>query len=44
MAPRLKHGGAHLSDPEHQWHSDLLSRGFTGLLEGLLFAGVSRWR
>ncbi len=35
MAPRLKHGGAHLSDPEHQWHGDLLSRMFTGLLVGL---------
>ena len=53
MAPRLKHGGAHLSDPEHQWHSDLLSRGFTGLVLGLglavvgaalLFALVARAR
>jgi peptide/nickel transport system permease protein len=41
MAPRLLHGGAHLSDPEHQWRSDLLSRGGMGLLHGLLFAAVS---
>ena len=38
MAPRLLHGGAHLSDPEHQWRSDLLSRGGTGLGLGLLLA------
>ncbi|MFL6678288.1 MAG: ABC transporter permease, partial [Burkholderiaceae bacterium] len=41
MAPRLKHGGAHLSDPQHQWHSDLLSRGFTGLLFGLGLAAAT---
>ena len=40
MAPRLKHGGAHLSDPEHQWVSDLLSRGFSGLLLGLVLAAA----
>ena len=40
MAPRLKHGGAHLSDPEHQWHSDLLARGGMGLLRGALFAAL----
>lgn len=40
MAPRLKHGGAHLSDPEHQWRSDLVSRGFSGLLLGLVLAVV----
>jgi peptide/nickel transport system permease protein len=40
IAPRLQHGGAHLSDPEHQWHSDLLSRGGMGLMRGLLFAAV----
>ena len=38
IAPRLKHGGAHLSDPDHQWRSDLLSRGGMGLMRGLLFA------
>jgi len=41
VAPRLKHGGAHLSDPEHQWHSDLLSRAFTGLLFGLGLAAAT---
>ena len=39
-APRLKHGGAHLSDPEHQWASDLLSRGFSGLMLGLALAAA----
>jgi len=38
VSPRLLHGGAHLSDPEHQWSSDLLSRGFTGLILGLALA------
>lgn len=41
MAPRLKHGGAHLSDPEHHWASDLLSRGGMGLLRGVLFAALA---
>jgi len=40
MAPRLKFGGAHLSDPEHQWRSDLASRGGTALLRGLLLAAA----
>src|SRR6185295_12602133 len=38
VAPRLLHGGAHLSDPEHQWASDLLARGASGLLRGALLA------
>jgi len=38
VSPRLLHGGAHLSDPEHQWSSDLLSRGGTGLVLGLALA------
>ena len=38
VSPRLLHGGAHLSDPEHQWGSDLLSRGATGLALGGLLA------
>ena len=41
MPTRLKHGGSHLADPEHQWHSDLLSRGGMGLLRGLLFAALA---
>jgi len=40
VSPRLLHGGAHLSDPEHQWSSDLLSRGFTGLILGLALAAA----
>jgi peptide/nickel transport system permease protein len=39
MAPRLKHGGAQLSDPEHQWTADLVSRGVSGLVLGMLLAG-----
>jgi peptide/nickel transport system permease protein len=38
VSSRLLHGGAQLSDPEHQWVSDLLSRGGTGLGRGLLLA------
>ena len=41
MAPRLKHGGAQLSDPEHQWSADLVSRGFSGLVLGVLLAVVA---
>jgi peptide/nickel transport system permease protein len=40
VSPRLLHGGAHLSDPEHQWTSDLLSRGFTGLILGVALAAA----
>jgi peptide/nickel transport system permease protein len=40
VSPRLLHGGAHLSDPEHQWSSDLMSRGFTGLILGLALAAA----
>ena len=40
VAPRLQHGGAHLSDPEHQWASDLAARGGIGLLRGALLAVV----
>jgi peptide/nickel transport system permease protein len=38
VSPRLLHGGAHLSDPEHQWASDLASRVGTGLALGALLA------
>ena len=41
VAARLLHGGAHLSDPEHQWKSDLASRSGTGLLIGALVALAS---
>ena len=40
VSPRLLHGGAHLSDPEHQWASDLLSRGGTGLVLGVVLAAA----
>jgi peptide/nickel transport system permease protein len=40
VSPRLLHGGAHPSDPEHQWTSDLLSRGFTGLILGVALAAA----
>lgn len=38
--PRLKHGGAHLTDPEGQWAVDVLWRGAVGLLGGALVAAV----
>jgi peptide/nickel transport system permease protein len=39
--PRLKFGGAHLTDPETQWTSDVLQRTFLGCMGGLaLSAGV----
>jgi peptide/nickel transport system permease protein len=40
VAPRLKHGGAQLTDPEHQWAGDVLARAGTGLLEGGLIAAA----
>jgi peptide/nickel transport system permease protein len=53
VAPRLKHGGAHLSQPEQQWSGDVLRRLATGLLggaalavagAGLLIAALARRR
>ena len=38
VSPRLKHGGAHLSDPDHQWAADLASRVGTGLALGVALA------
>lgn len=38
VAPRLSHGGAHLTDPAVQWQGDLLRRLFSGLLLGFLAA------
>ena len=40
IAPRLKHGGAHLDDPESQWLGDLALRGALGLLLGAAVAGL----
>ena len=34
VAPRLLHGGAHLTDPAAQWRGDVLQRAVTGLLLG----------
>jgi peptide/nickel transport system permease protein len=34
VAPRLLHGGAHLTDPASQWAGDVLQRAVTGLLLG----------
>ncbi len=38
VAPRLQHGGAHLSHPEQQWLTDVLVRMAWGLLKGALLA------
>jgi len=38
VAPRLAHGGADLSDPEHQWGRDVASRVVAGLARGALMA------
>ena len=35
VAPRLKHGGAHLADPANDWLADVLRRVATGLAGGL---------
>jgi peptide/nickel transport system permease protein len=40
VAPRLKHGGAHLDQPEQQWLGDLLKRGVIGLVLGALAAAL----
>jgi peptide/nickel transport system permease protein len=34
--PRLKHGGAHLADPERGFWPDVMKRGGVGLLSGIL--------
>jgi peptide/nickel transport system permease protein len=38
VPPRLLHGGAHLSEPETQWLSDVISRALTGAVVGALVA------
>jgi peptide/nickel transport system permease protein len=40
VAPRLVHGGAHLSEPATQWLGDVLRRAALGLLIGVLVAAV----
>ena len=39
-APRLKHGGAHLSDPEAQWVGDIAQRVLLGLVLGALLTAA----
>jgi len=40
VAPRLKFGGAHLTDPEKQWAGDVTQRVVVGLLGGGVVAAV----
>jgi peptide/nickel transport system permease protein len=40
VAPRLVHGGAHLSDPKNQWAGDVLRRAASGIAIGLLSAAA----
>ena len=40
VAPRLKFGGAHLTDPANQWAGDLAARAAQGLLQGAVLALV----
>ena len=40
VAPRLLHGGAHLSDPATQWRSDVLMRLVVGMALGALTAAA----
>ncbi len=41
VAPRLRHGGAHLSDPANQWAGDVLKRAALGLLGGAMLAALA---
>ena len=38
--PRLRHGGAHLTDPDAQWPADVLRRTAAGVVAGALLAGA----
>ena len=40
VAPRLLHGGAHLTDPATQWAGDVARRIVFGLIEGIVAAAV----
>jgi peptide/nickel transport system permease protein len=42
VAPRLEHGGVHLTDPATQWRGDVLKRVFTGMLLGVV-ASLAVW-
>ncbi|RZI83291.1 MAG: ABC transporter permease [Rubrivivax sp.] len=43
VAPRLKHGGAHLADPASEWAGDVARRLGLGLLKGGVLAGAGAW-
>jgi len=34
--PRLKHGGAHLADPERDWFTDVIGKSASAIMQGLL--------
>ena len=40
VAPRLLHGGAHLTDPATQWAGDVARRIVFGLIEGIVAAAI----
>ncbi|MEO5732816.1 MAG: ABC transporter permease [Rubrivivax sp.] len=40
VAPRLKFGGVHMTDPKSQWLADIATRAFVGLLFGIVAALV----
>ena len=40
VAPRLVHGGAHLTDPATQWAGDVTRRIVFGLIEGIVAAAI----
>ena len=40
VAPRLLHGGAHLTDPATQWAGDVTRRIVFGLIEGIVAAAI----
>jgi peptide/nickel transport system permease protein len=42
VAPRLEHGGRHLTDPATQWAADVATRAVVGALTGMLLA-VATW-
>jgi peptide/nickel transport system permease protein len=40
VAPRLKHGGKHLTQPEAQWAGDVIQRAVVGAVGGLVASAV----
>jgi peptide/nickel transport system permease protein len=41
--PRLKHGGAHLKQPDREWARDVIVRAVAGALAGVLAAALMAW-